>query len=445
MNRVSLHTLGCKLNYAESGALARAFRDRSFDVVPFGRAADVTVINTCSVTEEADRKCRQAIRRALRLNPETYIVVTGCYAQLRPDAIAEIPGVDTVLGAAEKFKLFDLIGQFRKGEKTQVEVSCIDEAVEFAPASASGSRTRAFLKVQDGCDYSCSFCTIPQARGRSRSARIDSIVDQARSIAAGGAKEIVLSGVNIGLFGEDTGESLPDLLQSLDAVSEVDRYRISSIEPNLLTDRIIEFVGSSRAFAPHFHIPLQSGDDHTLGKMRRRYKSERYRNRVEYIRRVMPDACIGVDIIVGFPGETDEQFMNSFSFLEQLPVSYLHVFTYSERPGTVAVERTESGALQPVPKPVRGNRNAALRRLSAAKREAFYRSQLGQVRPVLWEAGSNRDGMAPASMTGFTDNYVKVEAAYDTTRVGCLEPVLLDALTETDAVRAGSPEFLPIA
>jgi threonylcarbamoyladenosine tRNA methylthiotransferase MtaB len=442
MSSVSIHTLGCKLNYAESGSLSEAFRERAFDVLPFGNATDVTVINTCSVTDEADRKCRQAIRRAQRLNPDTYIVVTGCYAQLQPNNIASIPGVDSVLGSAEKFRLFDLIADFNKRDQTQVDVSCIDDATEFGPAFASGDRTRAFLKVQDGCDYSCSFCTIPLARGKSRSAQISDIVAQAGEIGERGFREVVLSGGNIGLFGEDTGERLIDLLKALDAVEAIERFRISSIEPNLLTDEIIDFVGASRAFVPHFHIPLQSGDDEVLGKMRRRYKRQRYVDRVNRIKTVMPHACIGVDVIVGFPDETDEQFMNTFAFLEELPISYLHVFTYSERPDTVAVDLVEAGTAAPVPKPVRGNRNAALRRLSEAKRLAFYTSQLGAERRVLWEDSRRNSGTG--IMHGFTDNYVKVERENDPSMVNQTETIRLIELTDTASVRAEPASFVSL-
>ncbi|TDI76174.1 MAG: tRNA (N(6)-L-threonylcarbamoyladenosine(37)-C(2))-methylthiotransferase MtaB [Bacteroidetes bacterium] len=442
MSSVSIHTLGCKLNYAESGALSDEFRRRQFDIVPYGQASDVTVINTCSVTEEADRKCRQAIRRAMRLNPDTYIVVTGCYAQLQPDNIAAIPGVDSVLGSAEKFRLFDLISDFEKREQTQIHVSCIDEATEFGPAFASGDRTRAFLKIQDGCDYSCSFCTIPMARGRSRSAKITQIVAQALEIVDRGFREIVLSGVNIGLFGEDTGESLIELLRALDSVTGIERFRISSIEPNLLTDEIIDFVAESRAFVPHFHMPLQSGDDEILGKMRRRYKRERYADRIAKIRSVMPDACIGVDIIVGFPDETDAHFMRTFTFLEELPVSYLHVFTYSERPNTVAVDLVESGAATPIQKVIRGNRNAALRRLSESKRTHFYESQLGTQRTVLWEDRQNRS--QTGMMTGFTENYVKVEREIDPSLVNQTELIRLVEMTSSSTVRAEPASFVSL-
>ncbi len=439
MNTVSIHTLGCKLNYAESGALSEAFRDRDFSVLPPGESADVAVINTCSVTEEADRKCRQIIRRALRNNPDTYIIVTGCYAQLQPAAIAAIPGVDAILGAHEKFHLFDLVKSFKKRNQTQISVSCIDDIESFGPAYASGDRTRAFLKVQDGCDYTCSFCTIPRARGRSRSATISGIISQAEEIVSKGFCEIVLSGVNIGLFGNDTNENLLDLLRALDLVEGIDRYRISSIEPNLLTDGIIQFVAASDKFAPHFHIPLQSGDNEILGLMRRRYQRERYSDRVAQIKSMMPDACIGVDVIVGFPGESDDHFLNTFKFLENLPISYLHVFTYSERPDTTAVDSVHDNPALSVPKTVRNSRNATLRKLSASKRVSFYREQLGSERMVLWEATERN-----RTMFGFTDNYVRAEKQFNTESVNQLERVRLSTLTEHGTVTTESPDFVSI-
>lgn len=439
MPRVSFYTLGCKLNYAETSTIERDFQDRQFDVVPFGEAADVTVVNTCSVTAEADRKCRQVIRRALRANPDAFVIVTGCYAQLQPDEIAAIEGVDVVLGANEKFQLFQLVDAFTKREATQVAVSCIDDVATFGPAFSTGERTRAFLKVQDGCDYSCAFCTIPMARGRSRSQSIEATVAQARRIAAEGYREIVLSGVNIGLFGQEHGTSLLDLLHALDDVDGVARYRISSIEPNLLTDDIIRFVAASATFQPHFHVPLQSGDDDVLGRMRRRYRRDLYAERVATIREHMPHACIGVDVIVGFPAETPARFENTYRFLNELPVSYLHVFTYSERPDTVAVERPDRVGGGAVPKQERARRNRMLRVLSQKKEHAFYRAHLGDVRPVLWE-GADHGGV----MYGYTDNYVRVERPYDPACEGLLEDVRLDTLTEHGTVRAGDAAFVSL-
>lgn len=439
MSRVSFYTLGCKLNFAETNTLERQFTDRDFTVVPFGDAADVTVVNTCSVTNEADRKCRNVIRRALRANPDAFVVVTGCYAQLRPEEIAEIEGVDVVLGASEKFRLFQMVEEFTKRERTQVSVSCIDDALDYGAAYSATDRTRAFLKVQDGCDYSCAFCTIPLARGASRSQSVAATVAQAREIASEGFKEVVLTGVNIGLFGQDRGTSLLELIRLLDKVEGIERYRISSIEPNLLTNEVINFVASSRAFQPHFHIPLQSGDDYVLGKMRRRYKRDLYAERVKRIKQLMPDACIGVDVIVGFPAEDEARFENSYRFINELPVSYLHVFTYSERPDTVAVDKPDRMGGERVPKPERSRRSKMLRILSKKKEEAFYRSNLGTVRDVLWE-GSNRDGV----MLGYTGNYVRVEAAFDESKDGLIEPVRLEELSDHGTVLVSNDAFLSL-
>ena len=439
MATVSFHTLGCKLNFAETGAISKQFQEHAYDVVPFGSPADVVVLNTCTVTEEADRKCRQAIRKSLRANSETFVIVTGCFAQLRPEQIAAINGVDLVLGANEKFSVMNYIDALTKKEETQISVSCIDDVSVYGAAYSASERTRAFLKVQDGCDYICSFCTIPRARGKSRSDTIQNVIRQAKSIAEAGYREIVLSGVNIGLFGQERGESLLDLVKALDQISGIDRFRISSCEPNLLTDEIIDFVAGSRAFMPHFHLPLQSGDDEVLGKMRRRYRSDLYVNRVRRIKEVMPEAAIGVDVIVGFPTETDERFENTVSFLTDLPVSYLHVFTYSERPETTAVDQLDKMGGGVVPKQVRSTRNRRLRILSEKKRAAFYRAYLGSERPVLWE-DVNRDGM----MSGFTDNHVRVEAPYDADRVGQIDSVSLDVLSGTGNVQSAEMNLLPV-
>jgi len=422
MPTVSVHTLGCKLNYAESGTILRDFEHRSYRSVAAGQPADVTVINTCSVTEEADRKCRQIIRRSLRANPDSFVVVTGCYAQLQPGDIARIPGVDAVLGTGEKLALFDYISSFSKREKTQIDVSCIDDVSTFGSAYAIGERTRAFLKIQDGCDYTCAFCTIPRARGRSRSSRIEHVLTEARDIARAGYREIVISGVNIGLFGQDTDESFVGLLKALDRIEGIDRYRISSIEPNLLTDEIIDFVAGSDHFMPHFHVPLQSGDDEILGRMRRRYQREIYASRVSSIRSAIPDACIGVDVITGFPTETGEHFDNTVRFIEDLPVSYLHAFTYSERPDTVAADELSLDSSDVVDRAERSRRTRVLRLLSARKKQAFCTSHLGTVRPVLWESESKveigstvesgsavENGSEGRVILGFTDNYIRVE------------------------------------
>lgn len=442
MPRVSFYTLGCKLNYAETNTLQRDFEAHTFETVDFGEAADVTVINTCTVTNEADRKCRQVIRRALHANPETFLIVTGCYAQLRPEEIAAIDGVDAVLGANEKFQLFQVIDAFSKREQTQVAVSCIDEVDQFGPAFSASDRTRAFLKVQDGCDYSCSFCTIPKARGHSRSQPLATTLDQARTLAEEGFKEVVLSGVNIGLYGQDLdGDvALLDLLRSLDQIDGLERIRISSIEPNLLTDAILEFVGGSRAFVPHFHIPLQSGDDTVLGAMRRRYRRQVYTDRVERILQLMPDACIGVDVIVGFPAENEARFETTYRFLNDLPISYLHVFTYSERPGTVAVEDLGRIDGERVPRAERSRRNKMLRVLSQKKQHAFYRAHQDTVRPVLWEGGDHG-----GVMYGYTDNYIRVQRPAAPALDGQIEDVRLGPLAENGTLIAEDPAFVPLA
>ena len=421
MRRASFHTLGCKLNFAETSGIQRAFEKHDFSVVPFGAPADVVVINSCSVTAEADRKCRQFIRRARRSSPEGCVIVTGCYAQLRPEQVASIEGVDFILGTQEKARIFDLIHDFERREVPQVNVSCTDDILNFDAAILGQSRTRAFLKVQDGCDYSCAFCTIPMARGKSRSASPEQILQQAEAIAERGTKEIVLTGVNIGLYGKgsldsDAESSLLNLLHLLSTVEGIERFRISSIEPNLLTDEIIDFVGDTPTFVPHFHIPLQSGDNQVLGRMRRRYQREVYASRVEHITNAMPDACIGVDVIVGHPGETETHFENTVRFLEDLPVTYLHAFTYSERPGTVSAHASTT---ERVPKHERFNRNRVLRELSRKKVAAFVDRHLGTTRPVLWEQPKS------SHTHGFTDNYIRVRRPADCGRTGVIEDTRL--------------------
>jgi len=438
VSTVAFHTLGCKLNFAETSAISEQFVSNQFEVVRFGEHADVVVLNTCTVTDEADRKCRQAIRRAMRANPEACVIVTGCFAQLRPEQIAEIEGVDIVLGANEKFNLFSYVDAFTKREKTQIDVSCIDDVTDFGAAYSASERTRAFLKVQDGCDYTCSFCTIPRARGASRSDSISSVVAQAEQIAEKGYKEIVISGVNIGLFGQDRGESLLELIQELDRVDGIERYRISSCEPNLLTNEIIEFVAASRSFMPHFHLPLQSGDDFVLAKMRRRYKRAVYEDRVERVLRLIPDAAIGVDVIVGFPAESDERFENTFAFISDLPISYLHVFTYSERPDTIAVNELASMGGPRVEKHIRSHRNRRLRLLSEKKRASFYARFLNQERAVLWE-DNEKGGM----IHGFTDNHIRVETPFEASKVGVIERVQLSAIASSGNATASELIQLP--
>jgi threonylcarbamoyladenosine tRNA methylthiotransferase MtaB len=403
MRTIALHTLGCKLNYAETSTIGRAFTQAGFAVVEGHAPADVVLLNTCSVTERADRECRQVVRRALRTSPEAYVIVTGCYAQLQPESIAAIDGVDLVVGTRDKFNVLSLAGDFRKRDLPQVYVSCIDEAEEFEAAYAADAdgRTRAFLKVQDGCDYTCAFCTIPRARGESRSVPVGAIVRQAETIANQGFKEIVLSGVNVGDYGRKIGTTLVELLRSLDAVDGVERYRISSIEPNLLTPEVVEFVLSSPKFCDHFHIPLQSGSDTVLRSMRRRYDTGHYRRLVERIRALAPEAGIGADVITGFPGETEALFEETYAFLSDLPVSYLHVFTYSERPDTAALAL--GGAVEPKH---RFARNERLRMLGLKKRHAFQARFIGRDMRVLVEHPAG-EGL----MSGLTTNYLRVKLA----------------------------------
>lgn len=416
--KVAFYTLGCKLNYSETSSIGRLFSNAGYDTVEFSDKPDVFVINTCSVTENADKKCKKIVKEALKISPNAYVTIVGCYAQLKPQEIAEIPGVDMVLGAAEKFQIIDHINDLTKKPKAVVYNQPVSEANEFVPAYSFGDRTRTFLKVQDGCDYSCTFCTIPLARGSSRSDTIENVIEQANQIAASGVKEIVLTGVNLGDFGIRNGQredKFFDLVKALDEVEGIDRIRISSIEPNLLTDEIIAFVAVSKRFVPHFHIPLQSGSDKILSLMRRRYKRDLYVNRVAKIKELMPHCCIGVDVIVGFPGETREDFIDTYNFLNDLNVSYLHVFTYSERENTLASEM--KGV---VPGNTRADRSKMLHILSDKKRRAFYESQLGKTDEVLFEADSKG-----AIMHGYTRNYVKVKTKYDPILINELRKVLL--------------------
>ncbi|MFN3405528.1 MAG: tRNA (N(6)-L-threonylcarbamoyladenosine(37)-C(2))-methylthiotransferase MtaB [Cytophagaceae bacterium] len=421
MKKVAFYTLGCKLNFSETSTIGRLFENQGFKKVEFEEKADIYVINTCSVTENADKKCKKIVKEALKHSPEAFIAIIGCYAQLKPQEIAAIPGVDAVLGASEKFRLLELLGTFEKKVKSEVYATEINQASTFNNAYSFGDRTRTFLKVQDGCDYSCSFCTIPLARGNSRSDTIENIILSAKEIAATDVKEIVLTGVNIGDYGIIEGErktKFSELIKELDKIDGIERIRISSIEPNLLSNDIIEFVASSQRFVPHFHIPLQSGSNKMLKLMRRRYQRELYAERVKAIKTIMPDCCIGVDVIVGFNGETDEDFLDTYRFLNELDVSYLHVFTYSERANTHAL--TMEGK---VPLNVRNERSKMLRGLSEKKRRYFYEQQLNSERTVLFESDIE-NGM----MFGFTENYVKVTAKYDPALVNELKAVRLKSI-----------------
>lgn len=413
---VAFQTLGCKLNFAESGTIARQLKEEGFAKVDFSEPADVYVINTCSVTDHADTKCRNMVRQALRTNADAVVVVIGCYAQLKPDEIAAIPGVDLVLGANEKFNVAAYLNDLRKRTAAGVHACEIKEVRDFVPGFSAGDRTRSFLKVQDGCDYFCAFCTIPLARGFSRSASIDETLAEAQRAAATGVKEIVLTGVNIGDFGNATDGDLLALLKRLDAEVDVERFRISSIEPNLLTDAIIDFVAASQRFVPHFHVPLQSGSDPILKAMRRRYDTALYRQRMERIATAMPHCAIGVDVIVGFPGETEEDFLRTYEFLNSLPITYLHVFTYSERPDTTAIRITDGI----VPHEVRKDRNRRLTILSEKKRRAFYERFVGTRRPVLVEQ-EEKGGM----LSGFTDNYLRVHVPFDQALINTIQHINL--------------------
>lgn len=410
---VAFHTLGCKLNFSETSAIGRLFMEKGFSKREFNEPADIYVINTCSVTENADKETRSVVKNALKQNPNAFVAIVGCYAQLKPQEIAKIEGVDVVLGAAEKFKLLNYINLSQKNTHAVVHNCDIDDVNFFVDAYSVGDRTRSFLKVQDGCDYSCTFCTIPLARGSSRSDTITNVVDNAKKIAASGVKEIVLTGVNIGDFGhgqmiEVDGkkrreQTFFDLIKELDKVEGIERFRISSIEPNLLSRKIIEFVASSQKFVPHFHIPLQSGSNTILKRMKRRYLRELYAERVSIIKSLMPNCCIGVDVLVGFPGETDELFNETYNFINGLDISYLHVFTYSERANTEAIDMADA-----VPMHIRKQRNKMLRILSAKKIRHFYEQNLNTTHPVIFEH-ENRNG----SMYGYTDNYVKVKLPYN--------------------------------
>lgn len=436
MKKVAFYTLGCKLNFSETSSIGRLFTDAGYSVVEFTDAADVYVINTCSVTDHADKKCRKVVKEALKYSPNAYITIVGCYAQLKPQEIAEIEGVDMVLGAAEKFRIVEFITDLTKNPKAVVHQQNIEKVNHnFIAAYSIGDRTRTFLKVQDGCDYPCTYCTIPLARGGSRSDTIENVVNRAQQIAQSGVKEIVLTGVNLGDFGIREGkrqDKFFDLVKALDEVEGIERIRISSIEPNLLSNEIIEFVATSKRFVPHFHIPLQSGSNKILGLMKRRYQRELYTERVAKIKAVMPNCCIGVDVIVGFPGETQEDFLDTYQFLNELDISYLHVFTYSER------EQTEAATMKgKVAGSTRFERNKMLHILSDKKRRAFYESQIGSVGQVLFE-----DDQKNGYMHGFTKNYVKVRAKYDPIMVNELKNVQLLSLSAEGEVEVAEVETL---
>ena len=435
--KVAFYTLGCKLNFSETSTIARSFQDEGFDRVDFEEVADMYVINTCSVTENADKQFKQVVRKAMKLNEKAFVAAVGCYAQLKPEELAAVDGVDLVLGAIEKFKITDYINDLSKNDFGEVHSCEISEADFYVGSYSIGDRTRAFLKVQDGCDYKCTYCTIPLARGISRSDELENVLKNAKEISAQNIKEIVLTGVNIGDYGK--GEfgnkkhehTFLELVQELDKVEGIERLRISSIEPNLLKNETIEFVSKSRTFVPHFHIPLQSGSNEILKLMKRRYLREIYTERVNKIREVMPEACIGVDVIVGFPGETDEHFLETYHFLNDLDISYLHVFTYSERDNTEAAEM--QGV---VPANVRAKRSKMLRSLSVKKRRAFYESQIGTNRTVLFES-ENKEGY----IHGFTENYVRVKTPWNPELANTLQKINLTKIDEDGSVRM---EFLNV-
>lgn len=423
MKKVAFYTLGCKLNFSETSSIVRMFQQHGFLKVEFEESPDIVVINTCSVTDNADKKCRQVVKDAKKVSVDPFIIVIGCYAQLKPNEIAEIPGVDAVLGASEKFQLLELLDGFEKHPKTLVYAQDIADATSFNNAYSLNDRTRTFLKVQDGCDYSCTFCTIPLARGKSRSDTIENVLESARTIAQNDVKEIVLTGVNTGDFGIRNGnreDKFIDLIKPLDEIDGIERIRISSIEPNLLTKEIIEFVAGSNKFVPHFHIPLQSGSNKILKAMKRRYMRELYVDRVDIIKKTIPHCCIGVDVIVGFPGETEDDFLDTYTFLNELDVSYLHVFSYSERPDTPAIEMEEA-----VPKKERSKRSKMLRSLSEKKRRYFYQQFEGQSMEVLFEKD-----IEGGKIHGFTKNYIRVAIDY--------APEYINQLKEVKLVKLGA-------
>lgn len=438
--KVAFYTLGCKLNFSETSTIARSFKDEGFDRVDFEDVADIYVINTCSVTDNADKQFKHVVRKALKLNEKAFVAAVGCYAQLKPEELAAVDGVDLVLGATEKFNITQYLNDLSKNDFGEVHSCEISEADFYVGSYSIGDRTRAFLKVQDGCDYKCTYCTIPLARGISRSDTIENVLKNAKEISQRNIKEIVLTGVNIGDYGK--GEfgnkkhehTFLELVKALDEVEGIERLRISSIEPNLLKNETIEFVSKSRTFVPHFHIPLQSGSNDILKAMKRRYMRELYTERVAKIREVMPHACIGVDVIVGFPGETDEHFLETYNFLNEMDISYLHVFTYSERDNTEAVDLPN-----PVPSNVRSKRSKMLRGLSVKKRRAFYESQLRTTRTVLFES-ENKEGY----IHGFTENYVKVKTPWNPDLVNTLHEIELSTIDEDGSVRMSFVEKVEV-
>jgi threonylcarbamoyladenosine tRNA methylthiotransferase MtaB len=423
---VAFYTQGCKLNFSETSSISRQLVNEGYQKVDFKDKADIYVINTCSVTENADKECKRIVRTALKTSPKAFVVIVGCYAQLKPEQISEIDGVDLVLGATEKFKLNHYLNDLSKKETTEIHSCEIDDANFFVDAYSIGDRTRAFLKLQDGCDYKCTYCTIPLARGISRSDKLENVINNAKSISDKGIQEIVLTGVNIGDYGK--GEfgnkkhehTFLDLVKELDEVNGINRLRISSIEPNLLKNETINFVANSKAFVPHFHIPLQSGSDEILKKMKRRYLTDLYTDRVSYIKSLMPHCCIGVDVIVGFPGETEEHFLETYNFLNELDISYLHVFSYSERANTEAAEMDN-----PIDKGIRHKRSKMLRVLSAKKKRHFYEQQIGSTRDVIFE-GENKDGF----MYGFTENYVRVKTPFQSSWINTIKKTELNQMDE---------------
>jgi threonylcarbamoyladenosine tRNA methylthiotransferase MtaB len=435
MKKVAFYTLGCKLNYSETSTIGRQFEQKGYQKVEFEETPDIFIINTCSVTENADKKCKKLVKEARRISPNAYVAIVGCYAQLKPEEISKIDGVDAVLGAAEKFRLVELLDGFVRPPQAQIYNSEIDSVKNFHHSYSHGDRTRSFLKVQDGCNYNCSFCTIPLARGTSRSDTIENILKTVHEIAQTEIREIVIGGVNTGDYGIIDGKrkyKFIDLLKELDKVEGIDRFRISSIEPNLLTDEIIEFVAQSKKFVPHFHIPLQSGSNRILRLMYRRYQRELYVERVQKIKSLMPNCCIGVDVIVGFPDETEADFLDSYNFLNELDISYLHVFTYSERANTPAAEMPN-----PIPMHLRSDRSKMLHILSDKKRRYFYEQHIGKNATVLFE-----NDIENGKMMGFTENYIRVAAKYDPLLINELKPVLLTEINQDGVVEVAEPELV---